>query len=245
MAKSIPLRIPRQVHRLLPARCSGQVCPSCNFTTDPRIAPTGSWGALLHPCACDASTHECWRGRCAQGPARQTGTQVCTFAKEHPMSVSTSQRAKGLQRLTDFTSRLNTLYWLPILLIRLIEGIVFVDSGWRKLFLDLKGYGNFFVELGIPFPYVMALVVAIIEFGGGICLILGLGTRVVAFAEAVIMANAIWMVQVKDVKSFSELLFLSEFLSIGIFVWLVFTGAGKISLDYWLVRKLRGAAQSR
>ena len=109
----------------------------------------------------------------------------------------------------------------------------------------LFGFGNFFVELGIPFPYVMALVVASIEFGGGVCLILGLGTRVAALAEAVIMANAIWTVQLKEVKSFSELLFLSEFLSIGIFVWLAFTGAGKISLDYWLVRKLRGAAQPR
>ena len=101
------------------------------------------------------------------------------------------------------------------------------------------------VELGIPFPYVMALVVASIEFGGGVCLILGLGTRMAALAEAVIMANAIWTVQLKDVKSFSELLFLSEFLSIGIFVWLAFTGAGKMSLDYWLVRKLRGSAQPR
>ena len=161
------------------------------------------------------------------------------------MFVSASQRTKGFQRLTELTSRLNTLEWLPILLIRLIEGIVFVDSGRRKLFLDLTGYGNFFVELGIPFPYVMAVVAAIIEFGGGICLILGLGTRVVALAEAVIMANAIWTVQLKEVKSFSELLFLSEFLSIGIFVWLAFTGAGKISLDHWLVRKLRGAAQPR
>ena len=161
------------------------------------------------------------------------------------MFVSTSQRTKGIQLITDFTSRLNTLEWLPILLIRLIEGIVFVDSGQRKLFGDLAGFGSFFVELGIPFPYVMALVVASIEFGGGVCLILGLGTRVAALAEAVIMANAIWTVQLKEVKSFSELLFLSEFLSIGIFVWLAFTGAGKISLDYWLVRKLRGAAQSR
>ena len=161
------------------------------------------------------------------------------------MFVSTSQRTKGLQLITDLTSRLNTLEWLPILLIRLIEGIVFVDSGRHKLFFDLAGFGNFFVELGIPFPYVMALVVASIEFGGGICLILGLGTRVAALAEAVIMANAIWTVQLKEVKSFSELLFLSEFLSIGIFVWLAFTGAGKISLDHWLVRKLRGAAQSR
>jgi putative oxidoreductase len=159
------------------------------------------------------------------------------------MFVSTSQRAKGLQLITDLTSRLNALEWLPILLIRLIEGIVFVDSGRHKLFSDLTGFGNFFVELGIPFPYVMALVVASIEFGGGICLILGLGTRVAALAEAVIMANAIWTVQLKEVKSFSEFLFLSEFLSIGIFVWLAFTGPGKMSLDHWLVRKLRGAAQ--
>jgi len=161
------------------------------------------------------------------------------------MFVSTSQRTKGLQRITDLTSRLNALEWLPILLIRLIEGIVFVDSGRHKLFFDLAGFGNFFVELGIPFPYVMVLVVASIEFGGGVCLILGLGTRVAALAEAVIMANAIWTVQLKDVKSFSELLFLSEFLSIGIFVWLAFTGAGKISLDYWLARKVGGSAQPR
>ena len=161
------------------------------------------------------------------------------------MFVSTSQRTKGLQLITDLTSRLNALEWLPILLIRLIEGIVFVDSGRHKLFFDLAGFGNFFVELGIPFPYVMALVVASIEFGGGLCLILGLGTRVAALAEAVIMANAIWTVQLKDVKSFSELLFLSEFLSIGIFVWLAFTGAGKISLDYWLARKVGGSAPPR
>src|SRR5262245_27721164 len=159
------------------------------------------------------------------------------------MFVSMSHRTKGFQAIIDFTSRLKALEWLPILLIRLVEGIVFVDSGRHKLFADLAGFGNFFVELGIPFPYVMALAVASIEFGGGLCLILGLGTRVAALAEAVIMANAIWTVQLKEVKSFSEFLFLSEFLSIAIFVWLAFTGAGKISLDHWLVHKMRGAAQ--
>ena len=156
-----------------------------------------------------------------------------------------SQRTKVLQVATDLISRLHTLEWLPILLIRLVEGIVFVDSGRRKLFLDLAGFGNFFVELGIPFPYVMALVVASIEFVGGICLILGLGTRVAALAQAVIMATAIWTVQIKEVKSFSEFLFLSEFLSIGIFVWLAFTGPGKMSLDHWLGRKIRGSAHPR
>src|SRR5204863_4373849 len=112
-------------------------------------------------------------------PREKFGTPVHTAAllrRRPPMFVSTSQRTKGLQRITDLISRLNTLEWLPILLIRLIEGIVFVDSGRHKLFFDLAGFGSFFVELGIPFPYVMALVVASIEFGGGICLILGLGT---------------------------------------------------------------------
>src|SRR5207245_10483332 len=164
---------------------------------------------------------------------------------EVPMIVAATQRTKCMQISTYLTIRLNALAGLPILLIRLVEGMVFVDSGRKKLFIDLAGFGSFFVELCIPFPYVMALVVASIEFGGGICLILGLGTRAVALAAAVIMANAIWMVQLKDVQSFSELLFLSEFLSIGIFVWLAFTGAGKMSLDYWLVRKLRGSAQPR
>jgi len=200
---------------------------------------------LLHPSPYNDVKQVGGHGGCAQGYARETSEQVGSFVKEHRMLISMSQRTKGFQVITDFTSRLQTLEWLPILLIRLIEGIVFVDSGRHKLFVDLAGFGSFFVELGVPFPHVMALVVASIEFGGGLCLILGLGTRVVALAEAVIMANAIWMVQLKEVKSFSEFLFLSEFLSIGIFVWLAFTGAGKISLDHWLARKLRGAAQPK
>src|SRR5215831_2747330 len=124
------------------------------------------------------------------------------------MLISMSPRTKVFQVILDFTSRLQTLEWLPILLIRLIEGMVFVDSGRHKLFFDLAGFGNFFVELGIPFPCVMALVVGSIEFRGGICLILGLGTRVIGLAEAVIIANATWPVQLDDVKAFSELLFL-------------------------------------
>jgi hypothetical protein len=94
------------------------------------------------------------------------------------MVVSTFQRTKGWQRLTDFTSRLKALQWFPMLLICLIEGMVYVDAGRHKLFADLAGFGTFFVALGMPFPSVMAVAVARREFGGGRCLILGLGTRV-------------------------------------------------------------------
>ena len=160
------------------------------------------------------------------------------------MVVSASQRTNGFQRMRDLTSRLHALEWLPMLLIRLLEGLVFADSGRHKFFGDLTGFRNFFVELGIPFPSVMAVVVARIACGGGLCLILGLGTRVAAFAEAVIMANTIWM-QLKEVTSFRAFFLLSECLSRGIFVWLAVTGPGKISLDNWLVHPWSGAAQPR
>src|SRR5262249_3538045 len=66
------------------------------------------------------------------------------LGKGDPMVVSTSQRAKGFQRILDLTSRLHAWEWFPILLIRLIEGLVFVDSGRHKLFGDLAGFRNFF-----------------------------------------------------------------------------------------------------
>ena len=59
------------------------------------------------------------------------------------------------------------------------------------------------------------------------------------------MANALWTVQRTDVQSFSALLCLSAFLSIGIVVWLAFSGAGTIRLDHWLGRTRRGTAQRR
>jgi len=89
------------------------------------------------------------------------------------MVVSTSQSAKGVQRLRDFTSRLQAWAWLPMLLIRLHEGLMCVDAGRRTLFADLAGFGTFFVEPGIPFPAAMAAVVARGAFGGGTCLMLG------------------------------------------------------------------------
>src|SRR5262249_59812200 len=70
---------------------------------------------------------------------------VCLLAQETPMVVFTSQRAQGVQRLRDFTSHLQAWAWLPMLLIRLHEGLMCVDAGRRTLFDDLAGFGTFFV----------------------------------------------------------------------------------------------------
>ena len=85
---------------------------------------------------------------------------------------------------------LEKLDWLAFLVARLVTGIMFCGSGWGKLH-DLQGLGNWFGTLGIPLPHFNALFVSTIEFVGGACLVLGLGTRVFAFLLSGVMAVAL------------------------------------------------------
>ena len=83
-----------------------------------------------------------------------------------------------------------------------------------------------------------ALVTASIEFFGGICLILGLATRVVSVPLAFIMLVATLTSEIKKVSNLGDFLYLPEMLLLVIFVWLVFSDPGKVSLDHFLARKL-------
>ena len=83
-----------------------------------------------------------------------------------------------------------------------------------------------------------ALVTASIEFFGGICLILGLATRAVSVPLAFIMLVATLTSEIKKVSNLGDFLYLPEMLLLVIFVWLVFSDPGKVSLDHFLARKL-------
>ncbi len=146
--------------------------------------------------------------------------------------------SKSCQLATDLLRRLRELEWIPILLVRLSVGLLFFESGRGKLFYKLEELGEFFVELGIPFPHLNAFITASIEFFGGICLILGLATRVVSAPLAFIMLVAILTSEIKKVSILGDFLYLPEVLLLVIFVWLVFSGPGKISIDHFLARKL-------
>ena len=79
---------------------------------------------------------------------------------------------------------------------------------------------------------------ASIEFFGGICVILGLATRLVSIPLAFIMLVAILTAQIEKVKTLGDFLYLPEVLLLLIFVWLVFSGPGKVSVDNFFARKL-------
>ena len=123
------------------------------------------------------------------------------------------------------------------LLIRLTVGAVFIGSGFGKLD-DLDKVTDFFTELGIVAPGLNATVVAYAELLGGMALTVGLATRLAALPLAMTMVVAILTALLPDVSSVFELVALSEFAYLVMFVSLALTGPGRWSVDHLLVLKM-------
>jgi putative oxidoreductase len=95
-------------------------------------------------------------------------------------TVSTSESA-GLRRYTDALAP----YTLTIL--RVLVGLTFLLMGLPKLG-NLTGFTGFVTSLGIPVPGFFAVVVAALEVGGGLLLIVGLAVRWVSLLFIIEMA---------------------------------------------------------
>ncbi len=88
--------------------------------------------------------------------------------------------------LIHFSSSLQSPFLLAV---RLYWGWQFMQTGWGKL-TDINKVIGFFIDLGIPAPALNAYFVSALEFGGGIFLILGLGSRLIAAPLAIDMLVA-------------------------------------------------------
>lgn len=85
---------------------------------------------------------------------------------------------------------------LGLALLRLMLGSVFAMHGYAKIFHSgFDGTITFFSQVGVPLPEIMGPAVAIIEFVGGIAMILGIYPRVIAVLFAGIVAGAIFFVK--------------------------------------------------
>lgn len=86
------------------------------------------------------------------------------------------------------------------LVLRVVIGIIFVAHGYQKLFkkdLGPKGFSAFLQSIRIPAPLFFAYAVGIVEFFGGLLLIVGLWSRLVALLIALDMASAMITVRFK------------------------------------------------
>jgi putative oxidoreductase len=135
------------------------------------------------------------------------------------------------------------LAFLAPLATRVVVGWAFYLTGSGK-WAHFDNTVTFFTELGIPFPQANAAFVSTLELLGGVCLILGLFTRLMATGLASTMVVALltadkarflesWStaseVSPTDISAFVFLLFL---------LWLALFGPGPLSLDRLLARWL-------
>jgi uncharacterized membrane protein YphA (DoxX/SURF4 family) len=138
------------------------------------------------------------------------------------------------------------------LIIRLMTGAVFFFEGILKFVYTNQGVGRF-TKLGFPFPETTAHFVATAEIIGGLLLMLGLGTRIIACFFILEMIVAILSTKISLYYGISPLPMPPALPKLGIWavehesrsdyaqlltsLFLLIEGAGKISLDFILRKK--------
>ena len=119
---------------------------------------------------------------------------------------------------------------LAILLLRVFTGTLLIHHGFEKL-NDINNFADAFVRpLHLPFPVTLSYLAAASEIVGSWSLIIGLGTRLGAFAILGTMSVAIYHALVTSGFNIYLLELLALYFSSAISIILL--GPGKFSADY-------------
>jgi putative oxidoreductase len=145
-----------------------------------------------------------------------------------------------------FTSAFSSLQSPMLFVVRLYWGFQFAQTGWGKLH-NLAKITSFFASLNIPLPGIAAPCVSMLEFVGGILLILGLCSRPISVLLACNMFVAYWTADREALSAiFSDpgKFYVADpytFLFASLVV-LIF-GAGYLALDTYIARRLKAVEQ--
>jgi putative oxidoreductase len=141
--------------------------------------------------------------------------------------------------------------------LRLAVGVVFVAHGAQKLFGVWGGGGPagtaaFFAQLGLSPAMPLALLVGVVEFAGGLMLILGALTLLAAFALAIDMGVAIFKVHLANGFFLNWNIVPGQghgyefsLVLIGALLALMLTGPGALSIDGRRARSAEAEAYGR
>ncbi|HTC11817.1 MAG TPA: DoxX family protein [Acetobacteraceae bacterium] len=124
-----------------------------------------------------------------------------------------------------------------ILAARVLLVVLFLVFGWRKL-TGFEGTVASFTQGGIPMPPVAAVVAVVMEFFGGLALLLGVATRPIALALAVytlataFLGHPYWAMT-GAAQAGAMINFYKNVSIMGGLLLLYVTGAGKYAVDAW------------
>jgi putative oxidoreductase len=135
------------------------------------------------------------------------------------------------------------------LALRIVLGLIFLAHGAQKLFGAFGGYGisgtaQFFEQIGISPGTFWAAVVGLVEFVGGLAVLVGVLTRYAAMLLAINMLAAVLWVHLPN-GFFLPKGFEYAFVLLGANLTLLIGGAGELSLDRYLERVGRGKGSTR
>jgi len=134
-----------------------------------------------------------------------------------------------------------------ILLVRVSIGLFFAISGANKLFVagGMKAIYETLVKAKVPFPHQTAYFVSGVEFVCGSLLAVGFVSSLACVTLLIDMTvatltNALSTLPkgLAPLNWLDDLFYLPEVLYVLFFIWLICSGPGKFSVDYWLAGKL-------
>ncbi len=141
-----------------------------------------------------------------------------------------NQKSHGARNLDNLPTDQNID--VALLLLRLGVGIIFIYAGWGKI-TGIENTQAFFGGLGIPMAGLMAWVVALVEFIGGIMVLAGAFIRVPAILLAIIMVVAIITTKIGEPFPAYRVDLLLLLMSAA----LALTGPGRYSVDDLLPKR--------
>jgi putative oxidoreductase len=127
--------------------------------------------------------------------------------------------------------------------LRLVAGVIFTAHGAQKLFAWFGGYGldatgQWMESIGLAPGYALAVMAGSAEFIGGIFLVVGLLIRPTSAVLAITMLVAIFSVHINNGLFMSNNGYEFSLALLAISVSLLLSGAGKLSLDNLITKRL-------
>ncbi|MEP6763713.1 MAG: DoxX family protein [Gemmatimonadaceae bacterium] len=130
---------------------------------------------------------------------------------------------------------------VALLVLRVVAGATLAAHGYQKVFeYGLSSVAGSFGQMGVPMANIVGPAVAMLELVGGVAIVFGLLTRLFSIALAADMLGAIFLVHLANGFFAPKGIELTLLLA-AMFVTLLITGAGTLSVDSALDKSLKAS----